>query len=90
MEYTIRIEKDTKSGWLCGQCEELPEAITQGKDMDELMLMMEDAIKLVLECKRDEYRAQCTKKNTIVRKLRYRNEAQSNIRTSDRKRVCAV
>jgi len=90
MEYTIRIEKDTESGWLCGQCEELPEAVTQGKDMDELLFMMDDAIKLVLECKRDEYRAHCNKKNTIVRKLRYSNEAKTTIGTSDRKRVCAV
>ena len=49
MEYTIRIQKDLKSGWLVGQCEQLPEAITQGKDFDELMFMMKDAIKLVLE-----------------------------------------
>ena len=90
MEYTIHIEKDTKSGWLCGQCEELPEAITQGKDMDELMFMMEDAIKLVLECKREEYRAKCTNKNAIVRKLRISNETKTIIRASNRKRVCAV
>jgi predicted RNase H-like HicB family nuclease len=51
MEYTIRITKDTKSGWLCGQCEQLPEAISQGKDLEDLMFMMEDAINLVLECK---------------------------------------
>jgi len=29
MDYTIRIKKDNKSGWLTGQCEQLPEAITQ-------------------------------------------------------------
>jgi predicted RNase H-like HicB family nuclease len=52
MEYTIRIEKDRKSGWLVGQCEELPEAISQGKDMEELMFMMNDAIELSLECRR--------------------------------------
>ena len=55
MEYTIRIKKDSKSGWLTGQCEQLPEAITQGKDLEELMWMMEDAINLVLECKRSTY-----------------------------------
>jgi predicted RNase H-like HicB family nuclease len=55
MEYTIRVIKDPKSGWFTGQCEQLPEAITQGKDLEELMLMMEDAIELVLECKRDEF-----------------------------------
>ena len=64
MKFTIRIKKDSKSGWLTGQCEQLPEAISQGKDLEELMLMMEDAITLVLECKRDEFREQLVDKNT--------------------------
>ena len=55
MEYTIRIKHNPESGWFIGQCEEMPEAITQGKDMDELMFMMEDAIELALECRRDEF-----------------------------------
>jgi len=87
MEYTIRIKKDEKSGWLCGQCEQLPEAISQGKDLEELMFMMEDAIKLVLECKRDEFRKQLNKKNTIVRKLIIGNEAKSAIKTFRRKQL---
>ena len=90
MEYTIRIEKDTKSGWLCGQCEQLPEAISQGKDMNELMLMMEDAIKLVLDCKRDEYRAKHANGNALVKRLKIRNETKTIIRTSNRKRMCTV
>ena len=57
MEFTIRIKQNPQSGWLIGQCEEIPEAITQGKDMDELMFMMEDAIVLSLECRRDEFQA---------------------------------
>jgi len=52
MEYTIQIKQNPQSGWLIGQCEEIPEAITQGKDMDELMFMMQDAIELALECRR--------------------------------------
>ena len=56
MEYTIRIKRNKKSGWLTGQCEQLPEAITQGRNMDELMFMMKDAIELSLECRRDEFR----------------------------------
>ena len=48
MEYTISIEKN-KDGWLKGQCEQLPQAISQGKDMDDLMENMRDAIELVLE-----------------------------------------
>ena len=77
MEYTIRIKKDKKSGWLTGQCEQIPEAISQGKDLEELMFMMEDAIKLVLEYKRDEFRAQLNDKNTIVQALIIGNETQA-------------
>ena len=58
MKYTIQIKQNPQSGWFIGQCEEIPEAITQGKDMDELMFMMQDAIELTLECKRDEFRQQ--------------------------------
>jgi predicted RNase H-like HicB family nuclease len=90
MEYTIRIKKDDKSGWLTGQCEQLPEAITQGKDLDELMLMMEDAINLVLECKRDEFREQLDDKSTIVRILRIGNETKPTDKAFRGKRVYAV
>ena len=90
MEYTIRIKQDTKSGWLTGQCEQLPEAITQGKDLEELMFMMEDAIKLVLECKRDEFREQLDDTNTIVRNLIIGNETQSADKAFRRKRVHTV
>jgi predicted RNase H-like HicB family nuclease len=90
MEYTIRIKKDSKSGWLCGQCEQLPEAISQGKDLEELMLMMEDAIKLVLECKRDEFRKQLDGKNTMVRKLRIGNETKQAVKAYRGKRVHTV
>ena len=76
MEYTIRIKKNKKSGWLTGQCEQLPEAITQGRNMDELMFMMRDAIGLSLECRRDEFREEYADKNSFVRKLRMLNEAE--------------
>ena len=90
MEYTIRIKKDSKSGWLTGQCEQLPEAITQGKDMDELMFMMEDAINLVLECKRDEFREKHNDKNAVIQILRIGNETKSADKAFRRKRVFAV
>ena len=47
MEYTI-VVKENKDGWLSGQCEQLPEAISQGENMDDLMNNMKDAIELVL------------------------------------------
>jgi predicted RNase H-like HicB family nuclease len=90
MEYTIRVKKDSKSGWFTGQCEQLPEAITQGKDLDELMFMMEDAINLVLECKRDEFREQYDDKNAIVQILKVGNETKSSDKAFRRKRLYAV
>jgi predicted RNase H-like HicB family nuclease len=50
MNYTINISTN-KDGWLTGVCEQLPEAISQGKDMEDLMENMKDAIELVLEVK---------------------------------------
>ena len=90
MEFTIRIKQNPQSGWLIGQCEEIPEAITQGKDMDELMFMMEDAIALSLECRRDEFHATLIDANTIVRKLMLGNEKKFVDKTLERKELCTV
>ena len=51
MEYTINI-KTNKDGWLTGQCEQLPQAISQGKDIDDLMENMKDAIETVTRPKK--------------------------------------
>jgi len=90
MEYTIQVKKNPKSGWFIGQCEQLPEAITQGKDMDELMFMMRDAIELALECRRDEFRQQYADKNAFVQKLKIGNEKESTIKALGRRKMCAV
>ena len=90
MEYNILIKKDSKSGWLSGQCEQLPEAITQGKDLNELMFMMEDAIKLVLECKRDEFLEGYDGESIIVKKLRIKNETKPIVKTFREKQMHAI
>jgi predicted RNase H-like HicB family nuclease len=54
MEYTILIHKDVEGGWYCGQCQQLPGAISQGKTLDELMENMKDAIQLVLEYNKEQ------------------------------------
>ena len=90
MEYTIRIKKNQQSGWLIGQCEEMPEAITQGKDIDELMFMMEDAIELALECKRDEFLETFIDTNSFVRKLRVGDEKKFVDKTLERKELCTA
>ena len=62
MKCTVIIEKDEKSGWYAGQCCEFPEALSQGKNIDELMDNMKEAISLIVEYKRDktiaEYKGQ--------------------------------
>ncbi|MDR0206947.1 MAG: hypothetical protein LBI45_06790 [Bacteroidales bacterium] len=48
MGYTIAITQ-LEDGWPTEQCVQIPEAITQGKAMDGLMLMMKYAKKWVFQ-----------------------------------------
>ncbi len=48
-EYTIIIEHDPVTGLYCGQCQQLPEAISQGSTEEELIANIQEAIELVLE-----------------------------------------
>ena len=48
MEYTIYIEPN-EDGWLTGQCEQFPQAISQGENLDDLMENMKDAIELAYQ-----------------------------------------
>ncbi|MCR5851308.1 MAG: type II toxin-antitoxin system HicB family antitoxin [Bacteroidaceae bacterium] len=48
-EYTVIIEHDPVTGLYCGQCQQLPEAISQGSTEEELMANIREAIELVLE-----------------------------------------
>jgi len=54
MNYTISIQKN-KNGWLTGQCEQIPEAISEGRDMDHLMKNMYDVISEALEIRKDDF-----------------------------------
>lgn len=53
MTFTAIIEK-SDDGWLVGQIEEVPAAISQGKTMDELKDNLIDALQLVFETNRQE------------------------------------
>ena len=55
MEYVIIIEKNA-NGWYTGQCEQIPEAISEGATLEELKENMADAIKMVLDYKKEETR----------------------------------
>ena len=88
MEYTICIETN-EDGWLTGQCEQLPQAISQGKDMDDLMDNMKDAIELVLEVKRDAFRKHYHSNTAMVKNLTIPHEAKRFTEISQRKWVTA-
>ena len=68
--YTVLITK-TKRGYVA-QCEQLPEAITQGETIRETMKNMKEAIELVLEVEQSDgilriKKSLCTKLKEIGR-----------------------
>jgi len=66
MEYTAIIEK-MSNGWYFAQCEQIPNAITQGETIEEAKENLKEAIHLVLEAERE---LGITKhlNNTIIRR----------------------
>jgi predicted RNase H-like HicB family nuclease len=89
MKYNIYIETND-DGWLTGQCEQLPQAISQGENIDDLMENMKDAIELVLEYQREKFLEKYkTAKEYSVKNLTIRHETIRGIKTSQRKRVFA-
>ncbi len=50
--YHVKIERDPDSEWLVVQCLEHPEAVTQGKSIDECVENIREALDLVLDYKR--------------------------------------
>lgn len=69
MEYTVLIHKDETSGWYTGKCIQVPAAMSQGRTLDELMDNMKDAVSLVLECYKEQAKAECSGKRFFYRKL---------------------
>ena len=51
MEYTPIIKK-MSNGWYFAQCEQIPNAITQGETIEEALENLKEAIDLVLEAER--------------------------------------
>lgn len=68
MDYIIIIEKN-ENGWYTGQCEQIPEAISQGATIEELKENMVDAIKMVLDYKREETRNHYQGRKTFRRRV---------------------
>ena len=53
MDYTAIIEK-SEDGYYVGQVQEMPEAIAQGKTIDELKQNLLDALQLVIDYQREQ------------------------------------
>jgi len=87
MKYNIYIETN-EDGWLTGQCEQLPQAISQGESMDDLMENMKDAIELVLKYQKEKFLEKYkTSTEYSIKNLTIRHEAIRGIKASQRKRV---
>ena len=69
MEYSIIIHKDEKSGWYTGKCLQIPGAMSQGQTLDELIDNMKDAIRLMLDCYKDEARQAYAGQKIFYRKV---------------------
>ena len=66
--FTALIEK-SEDGWYVGQLEEMPEVLSQGKTIDELMDNLKDALLLFFEVQKEETVKNYSEKKYIRRKL---------------------
>jgi predicted RNase H-like HicB family nuclease len=55
VEFTIIVEEEPKGRGFTGQYKELPVAISQGKNLEELEENIKDAIQLVLDIQEDRF-----------------------------------
>jgi predicted RNase H-like HicB family nuclease len=69
MGYTAIITK-TPDGYI-GQCEQLPEALSQGSTVEELLKNLADAIKLVLEARKEQTQKGYKGQKFIRRKISF-------------------
>jgi predicted RNase H-like HicB family nuclease len=66
--FTALIEK-SEDGWYVGQLEEMPEVLSQGKTVKELMDNLKDALSLFLLAQKEETVKYYIGKSYIRRKL---------------------
>ncbi len=65
---TAIIEK-SEDGWYVGQLEEMPEVLSQGKTVKELIANLKDALNLILEDRKDVIIKNYSGKKIIRRKV---------------------
>jgi len=55
MEYSAII-KEIEDGWYMGQCEQMPGALTQGRTIEETKENLKNAIQLLMEDEKADFR----------------------------------
>ena len=68
MEYTAII-KEMENGCFFAQCEQMPGAMTQGKTIEEAKKNLKDAILLLLEDEKEDFRKGDMLRNEICKQL---------------------
>ena len=68
MEYTAIFEK-MDNGWYFAQCEQMPNAITQGKTIEEAKKNLQEVIGMLLNIQKEEIARQFAGKRLIHRKI---------------------
>ena len=68
MNYTAII-KEIEDGWYMGQCEQVPGAMTQGRTVEEVKENLKEAIALILEDEKEDFRKEHRGEKFIRRKI---------------------
>jgi len=68
MELTIIVEKG-ENGFLVGQIQEYPAALSQGKTLEELKENLKDALKILLDVQKEKLESDYFKRKIVKRKL---------------------
>ncbi|WP_436416777.1 type II toxin-antitoxin system HicB family antitoxin [Petrimonas sp.] len=68
MNFTAIIT-ETNDKWYVAQCEELPEALTQGKSLNEAIENLKDAILLILDVRKQDAQKEYDGQKVIRRKI---------------------
>jgi predicted RNase H-like HicB family nuclease len=68
MEYTAVFEK-MDNGWYFAQCEQMPNAITQGRTIADAKKNLQEVIAMLLEIQKEEVAKQFAGKRLVHRKI---------------------
>lgn len=86
MEYTVIVQKNPETGVYTGQCREVPEAVSQGNTLDELLENMKEAIALAVECRKADLAAMRKTGKLFFRKVKVPSRLKKSPKNDKTKR----